>query len=63
MINILSAYWTVFAVLAFLILGAAFYLRRARYKKSQLAHIELEVQLSNSLQTLRDSIAKAHSKS
>jgi hypothetical protein len=63
MINNLSTYWTVFAALAFLILGVAFYHRRARYKKSQLAHIELEVQLSNALQTLRDSITKAHSKS
>lgn len=62
MINHLSTYWPVFAGLTLLIVGAALYRRRTVYKKSQLAHIALDAQLSNALQTLRLSITKSHSK-
>jgi len=62
MINNSSAYWIVFAGLALLILGATLYRRRMMHKKSQLAHIELDLQLSNALETLRSSITKSHSK-
>jgi LPXTG-motif cell wall-anchored protein len=62
MINNSSTYWIVFAGLALLILGATLYRRRMMYKKSQLAHIELDLQLSNALETLRSSITKSHSK-
>lgn len=62
MINILSTYWIVFAGIALLILGVVLYLRRMMNKKSQLAYISLDAQLSNELQTLRLSITKYHSR-
>ena len=62
MINNSSTYWIVFAGLALLILGATLYSRRMMYKKSQLAHIALDNQLSNALETLRSSITKSHSR-
>jgi hypothetical protein len=62
MINILNTHWIVFTGLALLILGVVLYLRRMMNKKSQLAHIALDAQLSNVLQTLRLSITKYHSR-
>ncbi|NDA64238.1 MAG: hypothetical protein EBX50_19755 [Chitinophagia bacterium] len=62
MINILSTHWIVFAGIALLILGVVLYLRRMMNKKSQLAYIALDAQLSNALQTLRLSITKYHSR-
>ena len=62
MINNSSTYWIVFAGLALLILAAALYRRRAMYEKSRLAHIALDMQLSNTLEALRSSISKSHSR-
>jgi hypothetical protein len=60
MINILNTHWIVFTGLALLILGVVLYRRRMMNKKSQLAHIALDAQLSNTLETLRLSITKYH---
>jgi LPXTG-motif cell wall-anchored protein len=62
MINNSSTYWIVFAGLALLILGATLYRRRLTYKKSQLAHIALDAQFNDELETLRSSITKSYSK-
>ena len=62
MINNSSTYWIFFAGLALFIVGATLYRRRMMYKKSQLAHIALDLQLSNALETLRGSTIKSHSK-